>query len=62
MIAYPEPVEYEQIGFAVDGHVLTLTLNRPDRLNAFTDRMADELIDALDRSDADDEIRVVEPR
>ena len=59
MIAYPEPVEYEQIGFAVDGHVLTLTLNRPDRLNAFTDRMADELIDALDRSDADDEIRAV---
>jgi len=47
-------VEYEQIRFAVDRHVLTLTLSRPERLNAFTDRMADELIDALDRSDADD--------
>jgi enoyl-CoA hydratase/carnithine racemase len=52
-------MEYEQIRSALDGHVLTLTLSRPDRLNAFTDRMADELIDALDRSDADDEVRVV---
>lgn len=39
--------------------VLTITLDRPDRLNAFTPRMADELIAALDRADADDEARVV---
>ncbi len=39
--------------------VLTVTLDRPDRLNAFTLRMADELIAAFDRADADDEVRAV---
>jgi enoyl-CoA hydratase/carnithine racemase len=52
-------VIYEQILADAGDQVLTVTLNRPDRLNAFTDRMADEIIDALDRADADDEIRVV---
>jgi enoyl-CoA hydratase/carnithine racemase len=58
-VAYPHRVEYEQIRSAVNDHVLTITLDRPDRLNAFTDRMADELIDAFDRSDGDDDVRVV---
>jgi enoyl-CoA hydratase/carnithine racemase len=39
--------------------VLTLTLNRPDRLNAFTDVMAREMIDVFDTADADDAVRVV---
>ncbi len=39
--------------------ILTLTLNRPDRLNAFTDVMARELIDVFDRADEDDSVRVV---
>jgi enoyl-CoA hydratase/carnithine racemase len=39
--------------------ILTLTLNRPERLNAFTDVMARELIDVFDRADADDSVRVV---
>src|ERR1700712_3139709 len=39
--------------------VLTVTLDRPDRLNAFTGQMADELIAAFDRADADDEVRAV---
>ena len=39
--------------------ILTITLNRPDRLNAFTTQMRDELISAFDRADADDEVRVV---
>jgi enoyl-CoA hydratase/carnithine racemase len=43
----------------VDGHVLTVTLDRPDRLNAFTGRMAAEMIAAFDRADADDEVRAV---
>jgi enoyl-CoA hydratase/carnithine racemase len=43
---------------AVDG-ILTLTLNRPEKLNAFTDTMARELMDAFDRADADDAIRAV---
>jgi enoyl-CoA hydratase/carnithine racemase len=39
--------------------VLTITLNRPDRLNAFTPEMADHLVAAFDRADADDEVGVV---
>ncbi|MDA0225667.1 MAG: crotonase/enoyl-CoA hydratase family protein [Proteobacteria bacterium] len=39
--------------------ILTITLNRPEKLNAFTATMRDELIDAFDRADADDAVRVV---
>jgi enoyl-CoA hydratase/carnithine racemase len=50
---------YEHIAYEVDGPILTITLDRPDQLNAFTGRMMRELIDAFDRSDADDEVRAV---
>jgi enoyl-CoA hydratase/carnithine racemase len=50
---------YETILYDAADGILTLTLNRPDRLNAFTNTMAQELIDAFDRADADDAIRVV---
>ncbi|MGE0483374.1 MAG: crotonase/enoyl-CoA hydratase family protein [Gammaproteobacteria bacterium] len=50
---------YEQILYAVENHVLTITLNRPDKLNAFTHRMLDELLDALDRADADDDVQAI---
>jgi len=52
-------MSYETIRYEVAGGVLTLTLNRPDRLNAFTAKMMHEMIDAIDRSDADDNIRAV---
>lgn len=39
--------------------ILTLTLNRPDKLNAFTGQMGQELGAALDRADADDAVRVI---
>lgn len=39
--------------------ILTITLDRPDKLNAFTGRMMNELIEAFDRADEDDEVRVV---
>lgn len=42
-----------------DGGILTVTLNRPDRLNAFTRVMMDELISALDMADDDDAVRAV---
>jgi enoyl-CoA hydratase/carnithine racemase len=42
-------MDYEQIQYDVDDHVLTITLDRPDRLNAFTQRMSEELVDAFDR-------------
>ena len=52
-------MDYEQIRYDVDGPILTITLNRPDKLNAFTVRMMHEMIDAFDRADADDAVRVV---
>src|SRR5437764_15457041 len=52
-------MEFEQIRAEVTERVLTITLNRPDRLNAWTATMGRELIDAFDRADADDGVRVV---
>jgi enoyl-CoA hydratase/carnithine racemase len=52
-------VEYEEISCELEDRVLTITLDRPERLNAFTYRMHEELIDAFDRADADDDVRVV---
>lgn len=52
--------DFEQICYELgDGGVLTLTLDRPERLNAFTERMCDELIEAFDRADADDAVRAI---
>jgi enoyl-CoA hydratase/carnithine racemase len=48
-----------QIATDVADRVMTITLNRPDRLNAWTGQMGGELMEAFDRSDADDEVRVV---
>jgi enoyl-CoA hydratase/carnithine racemase len=52
-------VEYEQIAYDVAGGVATITLDRPDALNAFTGQMMVEMIDALDRIDGDDDVRAV---
>ena len=49
----------EEILYAVKDGVATVTLNRPDKLNAFTRRMRDELIEAFDIADADDGVRVL---
>ncbi|TGY88976.1 enoyl-CoA hydratase [Marinicauda algicola] len=50
---------YSTIALAVSDHVATITLNRPDQMNAFTFEMGRELIDAFDRTDADPEVRAV---
>ena len=50
---------FEEILYDVDDGVLTITLNRPDRLNAFTGTMMNELLEAFDRADADDDVRAV---
>jgi len=52
-------MDYEQILYEVEDGIATITLNRPDKLNAFTLRMMDEVLDALDRVDADDAVRAV---
>jgi len=51
--------DYETIALDVSGGVATITLDRPEKLNAFTARMQRELIDAFDRTDADDDVRAV---
>jgi enoyl-CoA hydratase/carnithine racemase len=50
---------YETILYEVDGPVLTITLNRPDKLNAYTAVMGVELAEAFHRADEDDDVRVV---
>src|ERR1700722_2879777 len=55
----PPAMDYEQIITETSGGVLTITLNRPDRLNAWTAQMGQELRTAFDRADADDEVRAI---
>jgi len=52
-------MEPEQIRTECAGGVLTITLNRPERLNAWTAQMGRELMAAFDRADEDDEVRAV---
>ncbi len=48
-----------QIAFDVSDHIATITLNRPDKLNAFTGTMMNEMIGAFDETDANDDVRAV---
>ncbi len=60
MCAYEEGLmEYTHIKYEIAERILTVTLNRPEQMNTFTPRLKEELIDAFDRADADDEVRVV---
>ena len=52
-------MEFSEIRYEVSDHVLQITLQRPDRLNAFTPTMGRELIEAFDRGDADDAVRAI---
>jgi enoyl-CoA hydratase/carnithine racemase len=52
-------MSFQDIRYEIANHVLTITLNRPDRLNAFTPTMGRELIEAFDQADADDDVRVI---
>src|SRR5690242_12279193 len=51
-------MSYEQIQYSVADKIATITLNRPDKLNAFTGTMMNELIDAFGKIDKDDNVRV----
>jgi len=52
-------MNYEELEYEVADGVLTITLHRPDKLNAFTPTMCRELIDAFDQADRDDAVRAV---
>lgn len=49
----------EELQYRRDGHVATFTLNRPDRRNAFSERMIAEWVAAIEEARRDDAIRVV---
>ncbi len=51
--------EFETIRYEVEDRVLTITLNRPEKLNAFNGHMQREMVEALDAADLDDDVRVV---
>jgi enoyl-CoA hydratase/carnithine racemase len=51
--------DFTEIRYEVADGIATITLNRPDQLNAFTATMCLELLAAFDRTDADDDVRVV---
>src|SRR5437764_472457 len=55
----PCTMDFTEIRYEAADGVLTITLNRPDRLNAFTPTMMNELIEAFDRADADDDVRAI---
>lgn len=50
---------YNAILYQIADNILTITLNRPERMNAFTVEMAHELIDAVNRASEDDEVRAI---
>ncbi len=52
-------MDFQDITYDVSDGIATVTLNRPDKMNAFTGRMMHEIIAALDMTDADDAVKVV---
>ena len=52
-------MKFETILYNLEAGVLTITLNRPERLNAFNTQMRDDLLDALDAADDDDNVRAI---
>ncbi len=50
---------YDTLDWSVADGILTLTLDRPEHLNAFTVTMAEELVDAYERASADDEVEAI---
>lgn len=51
--------DYSEVSYRVENAIATITLNRPDKMNAFTPVMMGEMIKALDAADADDRVRAV---
>lgn len=50
---------YNTLDYSVKDKILTLTLNRPEQMNAFTVEMAAELVDAFNRASEDDEVGAI---
>ncbi len=59
MVAPQDKKTFTQITYHVSENIATITLNRPEALNSFTNEMMNELIDVFDLTDADDDVRAV---
>lgn len=59
MLDLPELTELTEVTYEVADRIATVTLHRPDKLNAFTPTMCLELLSVFDAVDADDEVRAV---
>jgi len=56
---YTHGVPYEQIAYEVSNQVATVTLNRPDKLNAWTQKMEQEVTEVIRAASSDDQVRVI---
>ena len=52
-------MSYEQIQYEVSERIATITFNRPEQLNAWTDVMAEEVYQAAQAAGRDDDVRVI---
>ncbi|MGW0585210.1 enoyl-CoA hydratase-related protein, partial [Streptomyces sp. NPDC002920] len=52
-------MQYETVRAETADGILTVTLDRPEKLNAFSPQMMRDLLDVLDAADADDDVRVI---
>ena len=59
LIAEVAAMSFETIEYNVDKYVATVSLNRPDRLNAITARLEQELLEAMRTADAADDVRII---
>ena len=50
---------FRELLYGVDGHICTLTLNRPEKRNALSARLVNELIFAIETASEDPEVRVI---
>src|SRR5690606_13096050 len=56
---YRRRMDFVTLDYSVAGRVATITLDRPDRLNAIDDAMPAEIAAAVDRAEADDDVHVI---
>ena len=52
-------MDYKFIQYNLQDRILTIVLNRPERLNAVNDEMTNEMNVAFDQADRDDQVRVI---
>lgn len=56
---HKQSAAYSQITCEIDGTIMIITLNRPDKLNAYTGAMGSEIEDAFRKADVDDNVRAI---